>query len=108
MFKTEYVKKVYDNLVLKNPDQKEFLQAAQEILESLEPYVIAHKEVEEKNLLERFLEPERLVQFKVVWTDDNGKYQVNRGYRVQYNSAIGPYKGGIRFHPSVNESIIKF
>ena len=108
MFKTEYVKKVYDNLVLKNSDQKEFLQAAQEILESLEPYVITHKEVEEKNLLERFLEPERLVQFKVVWTDDNGKYQVNRGYRVQYNSAIGPYKGGIRFHPSVNESIIKF
>ena len=108
MFKTEYVKKVYDNLVLKNSDQKEFLQAAQEILESLDPYVITHKEVEEKNLLERFLEPERLVQFKVVWTDDNGKYQVNRGYRVQYNSAIGPYKGGIRFHPSVNESIIKF
>ena len=108
MFKTEYVKNVYNNLVIKNSDQKEFLQAALEILESLEPYVIKHKEVEENNLLERFLEPERLVQFKVVWTDDNGKYQVNRGYRVQYNSAIGPYKGGIRFHPSVNESIIKF
>ena len=108
MFKTEYVKKVYDQLVSKNKNESEFLQAAQEILESLEPYVISHPEIEKKKILERFLEPERFVQFKVVWVDDNGEYQVNRGYRVQYNSAIGPYKGGLRLHPSVNASIIKF
>ena len=108
MFKTEYVKNVYANLVEKNKSEAEFLQAAQEILASLEPYIVAHPELESKKILERFLEPERFVQFKVVWTDDKGNYQVNRGYRVQYNSAIGPYKGGIRFHPSVNASIIKF
>ncbi|MBQ9124460.1 MAG: NADP-specific glutamate dehydrogenase [Acholeplasmatales bacterium] len=108
MFKTEYVKNVYANLVEKNKSEAEFLQAAQEILASLEPYIAAHPELESKKILERFLEPERFVQFKVVWTDDKGNYQVNRGYRVQYNSAIGPYKGGIRFHPSVNASIIKF
>ena len=108
MFKTEYVKKVYEDLVKKNANEPEFLQAAQEILASLEPYVATHPEVEKKKILERFLEPERFVQFKVVWVDDAGNYQVNRGYRVQYNSAIGPYKGGIRLHPSVNASIIKF
>ncbi|MGM9968915.1 MAG: NADP-specific glutamate dehydrogenase [Anaeroplasma sp.] len=108
MFKTEYVKKVYDQLTQKNKNESEYLQAAQEILESLEPYVISHPEIEKKKILERFLEPERFVQFKVVWVDDKGEYQVNRGYRVQYNSAIGPYKGGLRLHPSVNASIIKF
>jgi len=108
MFKTKYVENVYANLVAKNKNETEFLQAALEILESLEPYVQKHPELEQKKLLERFLEPERFVQFKVVWTDDKGEFQVNRGYRVQYNSAIGPYKGGIRFHPSVNASIIKF
>ena len=108
MFKTKYVEKVYTDLVAKNKNETEFLQAALEILESLEPYVQKHPELEQKKLLERFLEPERFVQFKVVWTDDKGEFQVNRGYRVQYNSAIGPYKGGIRFHPSVNASIIKF
>ena len=108
MFKTEYVKNVYANLVEKNKNEAEFLQAAQEILQSLESYIAAHPELESKKILERFLEPERFVQFKVVWTDDKGNYQVNRAYRVQYNSAIGPYKGGIRFHPSVNASIIKF
>lgn len=108
MFKTKYVEKVYADLVAKNKNEAEFLQAAQEILESLELYVEKHPELEQKKLLERFLEPERFVQFKVVWTDDKGNYQVNRGYRVQYNSAIGPYKGGLRFHPSVNASIIKF
>lgn len=108
MFKTKYVEKVYADLVAKNKNEAEFLQAAQEILESLEGYVEKHPELEQKKLLERFLEPERFVQFKVVWTDDKGNYQVNRGYRVQYNSAIGPYKGGLRFHPSVNASIIKF
>ena len=108
MFKTKYVENVYADLVAKNKSEPEFLQAAQEILESLEVYVEKHPELEQKKLLERFLEPERFVQFKVVWTDDKGNFQVNRGYRVQYNSAIGPYKGGIRFHPSVNASIIKF
>lgn len=108
MFKTKYVENVYADLVAKNKNETEFLQAALEILESLEPYVEKHPELEQKKLLERFLEPERFVQFKVVWTDDKGNFQVNRGYRVQYNSAIGPYKGGIRFHPSVNASIIKF
>ena len=108
MFKTEYVKNVYDDLVKKNPYEKEFLQAAEEILSSLEPYVINNPKIEENKILERFVEPERFIQFRVAWVDDNGCVQVNRGYRVQYNSAIGPYKGGIRFHPSVNASIIKF
>lgn len=108
MFKSEYLKKVYDDFVKKNPAEPEYQQAALEILESIEPYVMKHPEFEDKKLVERFLEPERVVQFKVVWTDDNGKFQVNRGFRVQYNSAIGPYKGGLRLHPSVNASIIKF
>lgn len=108
MFKTKYVERVYNDLVKKNKNESEYLQAAQEILESLEGYVEKHPELEKQKLLERFLEPERFVQFKVVWTDDKGTFQVNRGYRVQYNSAIGPYKGGLRLHPSVNASIIKF
>lgn len=108
MFKTEYVNRVYENLCEKNKGEAEFLQAAKEILESLEGYISTHPELEKKKILERFLEPERFVQFKVVWTDDKGNYQVNRGFRVQYNSAIGPYKGGLRLHPSVNASIIKF
>ena len=108
MFKTEYVNRVYENLKKNNASEPEFLQAAEEILSSLEPYIEKHSDLEKKKILERFLEPERLIQFKVTWVDDNGNYQVNRGYRVQYNSAIGPYKGGLRFHPSVNASIIKF
>ncbi len=108
MFQTDYVKNVYDELCKKNEGQKEFLQAALEILESLEPVVVKNPELQKAKILERFVEPERLVHFRVAWTDDNGEVQVNRGYRVQYNSAIGPYKGGLRFHPSVNTSIIKF
>ena len=108
MFKTKYVERVYNDLVEKNKNESEYLHAAQEILESLEGYVEKHPELEKQKLLERFLEPERFVQCKVVWTDDKGNFQVNRGYRVQYNSAIGPYKGGLRLHPSVNASIIKF
>ncbi len=108
MFKTEYVKRVYEEVVKKNSNEKEFLQACEEILESLEPYVIVHPELEKNKILERFLEPERFIQFRVAWLDDLGNVQVNRGYRVQYNSSIGPYKGGLRFHPSVNASIIKF
>ena len=104
----EYLKGVYEGLVQRNPEQKEFLQAAEEVLESLEPVVAAHPEYEKAGLIERLVEPERVVMFRVPWVDDNGKVQVNRGYRVQFNSAIGPYKGGLRFHPSVNLSIIKF
>lgn len=108
MFKSEYLNRVYKEFVTKNPNLAEYQNTALEILESIEPYILEHKEFEDKKLVERFLEPERFIQFKVVWTDDKGNYQVNRGFRCQYNSAIGPYKGGLRFHPSVNESIIKF
>ena len=82
-----------------NPEQKEFLQAAEEVLESLEPVIAAHPEYEKAGLIERMVEPERVVMFRVPWVDDNGKVQVNRGYRVQFNSAIGPYKGGLRSIP---------
>ena len=108
MFKTEYAAKVYAELEKKNPGEKEFLQAAREITESLEGYIAKNPKLQQQKILERFLEPERFVQFKVVWVDDKGEFQVNRGFRVQYNSAIGPYKGGLRLHPSVNASIIKF
>ena len=107
-FKNAYVKSVYEDLVKKNEGQKEFLQAAQEILESLELIVEKRPEIEREHILERFVEPERLIQFRVAWLDDNNVVRVNRGYRVQYNSAIGPSKGGLRFHPSVNQSILKF
>ncbi len=103
-----YLKRVYDGLCVRNAEQKEFLQAAEEVLECLEPVVEAHPEYEQAGLIERLVEPERVVMFRVPWVDDQGKVQVNRGYRVQFNSAIGPYKGGLRFHPSVNLSIIKF
>ena len=108
MIKNEYVKRVYEDLCKRNSGETEFLQAALEILHSLEPYVLSNPRIEKEKILERFVEPERFIQFRVAWVDDKGEVQVNRGYRVQYNSAIGPYKGGIRFHPSVNASIIKF
>jgi glutamate dehydrogenase (NADP+) len=103
-----YVERVLDNLKKQNPGEPEFHQAATEILTTLAPVVEAHPEYEKAGLLERFVEPERVIMFRVPWVDDNGKVQVNKGYRVQFNSAIGPYKGGLRFHPSVNLSIIKF
>ena len=106
--KNAYLKEVYEGLAKRNAEQKEFLQAVEEVLESLEPVVEAHPEYEKAGLIERMVEPERVVMFRVPWVDDAGKVQVNRGYRVQFNSAIGPYKGGLRFHPSVNLSIIKF
>ncbi len=108
MFKTDYAKRVYEFLEKENPNEKEYLAASKEILESVEMYVAAHPEYEKAKLLERFVEPERGIEFKVVWVNDKGEYQVNKGYRYQFNSAIGPYKGGLRFHPSVNRSIIKF
>ena len=103
-----YLQGVYEGLAKRNPEQKEFLQAVEEVLESLEPVVVAHPEYEKAGLIERLVEPERVIMFRVPWVDDAGKVQVNRGYRVQFNSAIGPYKGGLRFHPSVNLSILKF
>ena len=103
-----YVERVLDDLKKRNPGEKEFHQAATEILLTLEPVINAHPEYEKAALLERFTEPERTILFRVPWVDDNGNVHVNKGYRVQFNSAIGPYKGGLRFHPSVNESIIKF
>lgn len=103
-----YLKRVYSTLETKSEHEPEFLQAVQEVLESLEPVVERRPELEENGVIERLLEPERIVIFRVPWTDDKGKIQVNRGYRVQFNSAIGPYKEGLRFHPSVNLSIIKF
>ena len=108
MFTNEYVKRVYAQVEQRDGDQPEFLQAVREVLETLEPVVARHPEYEANAVLERFVEPERVVKFRVVWMDDEGKPQVNRGYRVQFNSAIGPYQGGLRFHPTVTESVIKF
>ena len=103
-----YVQRVLEDLKTRNPGEKEFHQAATEILLTLEPVINAHPEYEKAALLERFTEPERTILFRVPWVDDNGNVRVNKGYRVQFNSAIGPYKGGLRFHPSVNLSVIKF
>ena len=103
-----YVQSVLSSLVAKNPHEPEFIQAATEVLESLEPIVEKHPEYEKNGILERLVEPDRVIEFRVPWVDDSGKVQVNRGYRVQFNNAIGPYKGGLRLHPSVNLSVIKF
>ena len=103
-----YIDEVLENLKLRNPDQPEFIQAATEVLVSLRPVIDNHPEYKKAALLERLVEPERVIIFRVPWVDDSGVTRVNRGYRVQYNSAIGPYKGGLRFHPSVNLSILKF
>lgn len=104
----DYVERVLERLKEENPNEPEFHQAATEILGSLKAVIDKHPEYEKAGLLERFVEPERVVSFRVPWVDDRGNVQVNKGYRVQFNSAIGPYKGGLRFHPSVNLSIIKF
>ena len=104
----KYIERVLAELKTKNPNEAEFHQAATEILNGLEPMVERYPEYEKYGLLERFTEPERTIMFRVPWVDDQGNVRVNRGYRVQFNSAIGPYKGGLRFHPSVNLSVIKF
>ena len=104
----DYINKVLEQVKAKNPNEPEFNQAVMEVLESLRPVIEAHPEYEDMGILERMTEPERAIMFKVPWVDDNGKVQVNRGFRVQFNGAIGPYKGGLRFHPSVNLSVIKF
>ena len=108
MYKSEYLNRVYESIVKRDPNEPEYLQAVREVFESLDLVVDKHPEWEKAGLIERFVEPERVLEFRVPWVDDQGKVQVNRGYRVQYNSAIGPYKGGLRFHPSVNLSVIKF
>lgn len=104
----EYVQAVYDKVISRNQGESEFHQAVKEIFDSLIPAIEANPQYIKHNILERIVEPERVVYFRVPWLDDNGNVQVNRGFRVQFNSAIGPYKGGLRFHPSVNASIIKF
>ena len=103
-----YVEEVLEKIVVKDPGDKEFQDTAKEILTSIIPVLEAHPEYREERLLERFVEPERVILFRVPWSDDKGRLQVNRGLRVQMSSAIGPYKGGLRFHPSVNLSILKF
>ena len=104
----DYVDRVIDRLRLKNADEAEFLEVAEEVLKSLRPVIAQHPEYEKVALLERLTEPERVIIFRVPWEDDKGQIHVNRGYRVQFNGAIGPYKGGLRFHPSVYLGIIKF
>ena len=108
MLTNEYAKRVYEETVGKNPGQTEYLQAVREVLTSLQPVVESNPLIEKYGVLERIVEPERQVAFRVTWVDDAGKVRVNRGYRIQFNSAIGPYKGGLRFHPSVTLSVIKF
>ena len=108
MLKNEYLKSVLADLERRSGNEPEFLQAVTEVLESLEPVIESDPKYEKNGVIERIVEPERAILFRVSWVDDNGKVQVNRGYRVQFNSAIGPYKGGLRLHPSVNLSVIKF
>lgn len=106
--KNPYLQKVYQQVCQRDANEPEFLNAVMEVLSTLEPVIEKHPEYEAAGLIERLVEPERAVQFRVAWQDDQGKTQVNRAFRVQFNSTIGPYKGGLRFHPSVNLSIIKF
>lgn len=107
-FVQNYVDGFMADLVTKNPGEKEFHQAVREVLESVAPYIVEHPYLMDQKILERIVEPERVIMFRVPWLDDEGEIHINRGYRVQMNSAIGPYKGGLRFHPSVNLSIMKF
>ncbi|MBR2385531.1 MAG: NADP-specific glutamate dehydrogenase, partial [Clostridia bacterium] len=104
-----YINEVIESVKVKNATEPEFVQAVTEVLLSLAPAVEKNEELYRKHsILERMVEPDRIVSFRVVWEDANGHYQVNRGYRIQFNNAIGPYKGGLRFHPSVNQGILKF
>jgi glutamate dehydrogenase (NADP+) len=104
----EKVNKFMEGVIAKNPGEKEFHQAVREVAETIIPFIEENPKYKTAKILERMTEPERTISFRVLWLDDNGEIQVNRGYRVQFNSAIGPYKGGLRFHPSVNLSILKF
>ena len=107
-FQNQYFADLMDRVIKRNPGEPEFHQAVQEVLESLEPVAAAHPEYIDRGIFESIVEPERIIKFRVPWVDDSGKVRINRGFRVQFNSAIGPYKGGLRFHPSVYEGIIKF
>ena len=104
----KFVESFMKKVIAKDPDQKEFHQAVREVVESIAPYVVEHPDLIYDKVLDRMVEPERVIMFRVPWLDDAGELQVNRGFRVQMNSALGPYKGGIRFHASVNLSIMKF
>ena len=104
----KYLSKIMEQVEKRNPGEPEFHQAVKEVLESLDPVAEMHPEWLEAGIFERLVEPERQVIFRVPWVDDDGVVQVNRGFRIEFNSALGPYKGGLRFHPSVNISIIKF
>ncbi len=108
MFQLAYLNELMERVKRRNPNEPEFHQAVEEVLSSLEPVIAARPDYIESGVLERMVEPERIIKFRVPWVDDHGVVQVNRGFRIQFNSAIGPYKGGLRFHPTVNESIIKF
>lgn len=105
---SEYLDTVFKTVVRRNPDEAEFHQAVELFFKSLVPILEKYPEYMEKGILEQLVEPERIISFRVSWIDDQGKVNVNRGYRVQFNSALGPYKGGLRFHPSVNTSVVKF
>lgn len=107
-FKSSYLQEVFNTVCLRNAGEPEFIQAVKEVLESFEPVMEKRADIIEAGIIDRIVEPERMIQFRVSWVDDAGKVQVNRGWRVQFNSAIGPYKGGLRFHPTVNASVIKF
>ncbi|NQT32744.1 MAG: glutamate dehydrogenase, partial [Candidatus Omnitrophica bacterium] len=106
--KSNYVDSVLEQVNKRNPGEPEFLQAVTEVLDSLRPVVERHKKYEDARILERIVEPERQIMFRVPWQDDKGNVHVNRGFRFEFNSALGPYKGGLRFHPTVNASILKF
>ena len=108
MLNNSYLKEVYEQTAARNANDKEFLQAVYEVFDSLQLYVENHPELEKNGIMERLVEPDRMVSFRVSWVDDHGKVQTNRGYRCQFNGAIGPYKGGLRFHPTVTPSVIKF
>lgn len=107
-FKNQYLNELMERVIKRNPGELEFYQAVEEVLISLEPVIEKHPEYITLGVIERMVEPERIIKFRIPWVDDQGRVQVNRGFRVQFNSAIGPYKGGLRFHPSVYEGIIKF
>ena len=108
MFKNQYLNELMERVIKRNANEPEFHQTVKEVLESIEPVIEKRPDYITSGVLERMVEPERIIKFRVPWVDDNGNVQVNRGFRIQFNSAIGPYKGGLRFHPSVYEGIIKF
>ena len=107
-FTKNYVDRFMADLISRNPGEAEFHQAVGEVVENVAPYITSNPHLLDLKIMERIAEPERVIMFRVPWTDDRGEIQINRGFRVQMNSAIGPYKGGLRFHPSVNLSIMKF